>query len=93
MLVQSVPFTDKRIDAAWLRRARWVAREQGSGTRSTLDRHLRTLGVDPSALDIALVLPSNESVRCGSVLAGRCARDQGGNAVQSADQIRAQAVF
>jgi DNA-binding transcriptional LysR family regulator len=63
MLVQSVPFTDKRIDAAWLRRARWVAREQGSGTRSTLDRHLRTLGVDPSALDIAPVLPSNESVR------------------------------
>jgi DNA-binding transcriptional LysR family regulator len=63
MLVQSVPFTDTRIDAAWLRRARWVGREQGSGTRSTLDRHLRTLGVDPSALDVALVLPSNESVR------------------------------
>jgi DNA-binding transcriptional LysR family regulator len=63
MLVQSVPFTETRIDAAWLRCARWVAREQGSGTRSTLDRHLRVLGVDPSVLDVALVLPSNESVR------------------------------
>jgi DNA-binding transcriptional LysR family regulator len=63
MLVQSVPFTETRIDAAWLRRARWVGREQGSGTRSTLDRHLRALGVDPSTLNVALVLPSNESVR------------------------------
>lgn len=63
MLVQSVPFTETKIDAAWLRRARWVGREQGSGTRSTLDRHLRALGVDPSTLDVALVLPSNESVR------------------------------
>jgi DNA-binding transcriptional LysR family regulator len=63
MLVQSVPFTDTKIDAAWLRRARWIGREQGSGTRSTLDRHLRALGVDPSLLDVALVLPSNESVR------------------------------
>jgi DNA-binding transcriptional LysR family regulator len=63
MLVQSVPFAETKIDAAWLRRARWVGREQGSGTRSTLDRHLRALGVDPSTLDVALVLPSNESVR------------------------------
>jgi DNA-binding transcriptional LysR family regulator len=63
MLVQSVPFTETRIDAGWLRRARWVGREQGSGTRSTLDRHLRALGVDPSEIYVALVLPSNESVR------------------------------
>ncbi len=27
------------------------------------DRHLRALGVGPAALDVALVLPSNESVR------------------------------
>lgn len=63
VLVGSRPFEEAAIDAAWLRRARWVAREQGSGTRSTLDRHLRALGVDAAMLDIALVLPSNESVR------------------------------
>ena len=63
VLIGAAPFSQKRIDAAWLRRARWVAREHGSGTRSTLDRHLRALGVDPAMLDVALVLPSNESVR------------------------------
>jgi DNA-binding transcriptional LysR family regulator len=63
VLVQATPFTKTRIDAAWLRRAHWVEREQGSGTRSTLDRHLRALGVDPDTLDVVLVLPSNESVR------------------------------
>ena len=51
------------IDAAWLQRARWVMREPGSGTRSTLNEGLRALGVDPDALDVALVLPSNESAR------------------------------
>ncbi|MBS0284642.1 MAG: LysR family transcriptional regulator [Proteobacteria bacterium] len=51
------------IDAAWLQRARWVMREPGSGTRSTLNDGLRTLGIDPNALDIVLVLPSNESAR------------------------------
>lgn len=63
VLVGSEPFTGASIDAAWLRRARWVEREPGSGTRSTLDRRLRELGVDPASLDVALVLPSNESVR------------------------------
>ena len=63
VLVGSMPFKKVTIDADWLRRARWVEREQGSGTRSTLDRYLRTLGVDPAMLDVALVLPSNESVR------------------------------
>ena len=51
------------IDAAWLQRARWVMREPGSGTRSTLNDGLRTLGIDPNALHIVLVLPSNESAR------------------------------
>lgn len=62
-LVRSTMFTAEIVDAAWLRQARWVVREQGSGTRSTFDRHLRALGVDPSLLNVALVLPSNESVR------------------------------
>lgn len=51
------------IDEDWLRRARWIIREPGSGTRSTFDAAMRTVGVDPEALDVGLVLPSNESVR------------------------------
>ena len=51
------------VDADGLRAARWVMREQGSGTRSVLDESLRRIGVDPALLDVALVLPSNESIR------------------------------
>nr|WP_281405433.1 MULTISPECIES: LysR substrate-binding domain-containing protein [unclassified Mesorhizobium] len=36
------------------------------------EQALRTMGFDPSALNIALVLPSNEAV-LSAVLAGRCA--------------------
>jgi DNA-binding transcriptional LysR family regulator len=50
-------------DSDALRAARWVMREAGSGTRSVLDEALRRIGIDPAALDVALVLPSNESVR------------------------------
>lgn len=63
VLIRSSPFSEKTIKPAWLRQARWVVREQGSGTRSTFDRHLRALGVNPATLTVALVLPSNESVR------------------------------
>lgn len=63
LLVGAEPFGDMRIDAEWLREARWIQREPGSGTRSTLDRYLLDIGVDPARLDVALVLPSNESVR------------------------------
>ena len=63
VLVGSVPFAEARIDTAWLRRARWVDRERGSGTRSTLDRHLQAIGIDPAERDVVLVLPSNEGVR------------------------------
>ena len=51
-----------RIDNKWLRSARWIMRESGSGTRSTFEEALRIRGLDPEALDIALTLPSNESV-------------------------------
>lgn len=63
LLVGAEEFGDARVDADWLKRARWVQREPGSGTRSTLDRYLTDLGVNPATLDVALVLPSNESVR------------------------------
>jgi DNA-binding transcriptional LysR family regulator len=63
VLVQAAPFKGAVIDAAWLRSARWIMREQGSGTRSTLEQALRRLGIDARALKVALTLPSNESVR------------------------------
>jgi DNA-binding transcriptional LysR family regulator len=62
VLVASKPSTAV-IDANWLRCERWVMRESGSGSRSTFDAAMRHVGVDPDALDVALVLPSNESVR------------------------------
>lgn len=53
----------RAVDTAWLRGACWVMREKGSGTRSTFDGVMRRSGIDPEELDVALVLPSNESVR------------------------------
>ncbi|PNG27455.1 LysR substrate-binding domain-containing protein [Methylocella silvestris] len=43
--------------------ARWVMREQGSGTRSAFEASLATLGVEPAALNVVVEMPSNESVR------------------------------
>jgi DNA-binding transcriptional LysR family regulator len=40
----------------------WVLRERGSGTRSTLEDAVQAAGLDPSRLDVALTLPSNEAV-------------------------------
>jgi DNA-binding transcriptional LysR family regulator len=62
ILVAAAPVKET-IDTAWLRRARWVTREAGSGTLSTFNEALRRRGFDPDDLDVALVLPSNESVR------------------------------
>lgn len=53
----------KHIDKKWLLSARWIMRESGSGTRSTFEEALRMRGFDPKALNIAMTLPSNESVR------------------------------
>jgi len=58
-----------QADDEWLRSARWVMREQGSGTRSSFEEALRLRGVDPSELNIALTLPSNEAV-CTAVTTG-----------------------
>ncbi|WP_338468044.1 LysR substrate-binding domain-containing protein [Novosphingobium sp. ZN18A2] len=64
MLVQtaSQPLPEK-VDAEWLRAARWVSREAGSGTRASFDAALAAHGIDPARLDITLTLPSNEGVR------------------------------
>lgn len=52
-----------------LKAASWVAREQGSGTRKVFEMALAGLGLKKSDIQIALELPSNESVR-GAVIAG-----------------------
>ncbi|ODN72003.1 LysR substrate-binding domain-containing protein [Methylobrevis pamukkalensis] len=49
-------------DAAALAALPWVLREPGSGTRSAFEVGMRALGLDPSGLDVALTLPSNEAV-------------------------------
>ncbi|KXV68348.1 LysR family transcriptional regulator [Acetobacter malorum] len=63
VLVQSTPFDARSCTPKALQKACWIMREQGSGTRSTLDECLRQIGVKPETLREALVLPSNESVR------------------------------
>jgi DNA-binding transcriptional LysR family regulator len=48
----------------------WVLREPGSGTRSAFETALQHIGIDPTALAIALELPSNEAVRSVVELGG-----------------------
>ena len=52
----------KRLLGRDLSLAVWVMREQGSGTRSSLEAALAAAGCDPSALLVAMTLPSNEAV-------------------------------
>lgn len=51
-----------RLSAEDLTSSPWVLRESGSGTRSTLEAAVRSLGVDPVQLPVAMILPSNEAV-------------------------------
>ena len=52
-----------------LRRAEWVFREAGSGTREAFVAALAARGIEEAALNIVLTLPSNEAVR-EAVVAG-----------------------
>ncbi len=45
-----------------LQRASWVMREQGSGTRSSLEQALAALGCDVATLPVTMTLPTNEAV-------------------------------
>lgn len=47
----------------------WILREHGSGTRSVFEDAMRVAGYNPSRLNIALELPSNEAI-CSAVLSG-----------------------
>ena len=51
------------LTAGDLRRAEWVFREEGSGTRDAFVAALSGLGVAAGELNIMLTLPSNEAVR------------------------------
>lgn len=63
LVIVSAERVQEPVDGKWLMQACWIMREEGSGTRSSLMEALRRLGIDPDALDVALALPSNESVR------------------------------
>ncbi|KRB55175.1 LysR family transcriptional regulator [Rhizobium sp. Root708] len=54
-----------------LARECWIMREAGSGTRSVLEQALRGMGMDSAALNVSLVLPSNEAV-LSAVRSGTC---------------------
>jgi DNA-binding transcriptional LysR family regulator len=51
------------LTAADILDGEWVLRELGSGTRSVFEDALVNVGVDPQALRVRLILPSNEAVR------------------------------
>jgi DNA-binding transcriptional LysR family regulator len=52
-----------RLTPGDLKKADWVLREPGSGTRSVFEQALAHLGIDPGSLCVQLELPSNEAVR------------------------------
>ena len=64
------PWADGRtIDIRDFTQTPWVMRETGSGTRHAFESMLETAGLQLSALDVAMVLPANETV-IGAVEAG-----------------------
>ena len=60
-----------RLDAADYRAMDWILREEGSGTRTATERHLRDMGLGPADLRIVLQLPTNEAI-LGAIRAGNC---------------------
>lgn len=52
----------KVLHAGDLAAVSWVMREQGSGTRSSLEAALKAAACDPASLKIAMTLPSNDAV-------------------------------
>lgn len=59
----SHPWADGRaLELHDIAQADWIMREYGSGTRSAFESAIRAHGLNPSALKIALELPSNEAV-------------------------------
>jgi DNA-binding transcriptional LysR family regulator len=63
------PWADGRNVQQHIASARWIMREEGSGTRSAFEAALKAQGIETRVLEIALVLPSNEAVR-SAVMSG-----------------------
>ncbi|MCK8782193.1 LysR substrate-binding domain-containing protein [Rhizobium sp. NTR19] len=51
----------RRLTPNELLETNWIMREEGSGTRSAFEAHLRSLGLEPESLSVVLELPSNEA--------------------------------
>lgn len=64
------PWADRQ-SVGWqdLLSAKWILREQGSGTRSVFEDNLRDHGIDPRHITPQIEMPSNESI-CTAVSAG-----------------------
>ncbi len=69
VVARTHPWAGGAAEPADLKTSRWVVREAGSGTRSSLEAALERRGLALTDLDVAMVLPSNEAVR-GAVEAG-----------------------
>lgn len=59
----------RHVKPAQMKEAKWVVREQGSGTRRVFETILAGFGLSRNDINIVLELPSNESVR-SAVAAG-----------------------
>lgn len=57
------PWAGRDVSLDELGESEWVFREPGSGTRSEFEAELARVGLDLRSLPVALVLPTNESVR------------------------------
>lgn len=55
------PLAGKSVKPADLVKARWILREEGSGTRAHFESAMRRKAIDPSAFNIAMTLSSNEA--------------------------------
>jgi DNA-binding transcriptional LysR family regulator len=62
----------RRLSAEDLAMTPWILREKGSGTRAIFEQGLLDLGINSSALNILMELPSNEAVR-SAVIASEAA--------------------
>lgn len=56
------PLLGRSLGDAELQHARWVLREQGSGTRAHFEQMIARRDLSVGDLEVALVLPSNEAV-------------------------------
>ena len=58
-----------RVDRDGLAAGRWILREPGSGTRALFEAAMRSVGLEPGGLDVAMTLPGGGVIRA-ALLAG-----------------------